>query len=176
MRFEPQLNVRARAYIVISLQRECALKLGQCQDQNPRPQCKSGVEFKLSNCRLRARHVPEKPLRCRISRATLEPVGEKKDKKGKKRPSWIWPLGLLGTGVAGAAVVVLRGCWHRKMSWPIRIQGYSYQVCLGCGIKRLFDETTFRGYGPYSYDLDKLIARERALRMKSSRDAARSAS
>jgi hypothetical protein len=95
----------------------------------------------------------------------------------KKRPAaWIWPLGVLGTGVAGAALVVLRGCWHRKMSWPIRIQGYSYQVCLGCGIKRLFDEATFRGYGAYSYDLDKLIARERAVRMKASRETARSAS
>jgi hypothetical protein len=101
---------------------------------------------------------------------------EQKNAKKKKAPAWIWPLGILGTGVAGAALVVLRGCWHRKMSWPIRIQGYSYQVCLGCGIKRLFDETTFRGYGAYSYDLDKLIARERALRMKASRDTARSAS
>jgi hypothetical protein len=33
-------------------------------------------------------------------------------------------------------------------------------VCLGCGIKRLFDEKNFRAYGPYSYDLDKLIAWE----------------
>ena len=99
-----------------------------------------------------------------------------KSAKKKKTAAWIWPLGVLGTGVAGAALVVLRGCWHRKMSWPIRIQGYSYQVCLGCGIKRLFDEATFRGYGAYSYDLDKLIARERAMRMKASRETARSAS
>lgn len=98
-------------------------------------------------------------------------------KKGKKRaPGWIWPLGLVGTGVAGAAVVVLRGCWHRKMSWPIRIQGYSYQVCLGCGVKRLFDETKFHGYGAYNYDLENLIARERAARMKQARETARSAS
>ena len=46
------------------------------------------------------------------------------------------------------------------MSWPVRYQGYSYQVCLGCGIKRLFDEEAFRAYGPYSYDLDRLIAVE----------------
>jgi hypothetical protein len=54
--------------------------------------------------------------------------------------------------------VLLRGCWHRNMSWPVRVQDYSYQVCLSCGIKRLFDEQTFRSYGPYSYDLDRLIA------------------
>lgn len=68
----------------------------------------------------------------------------------------------MATGLAGAAVVVLRGCWHRKMSWPVRSQGYSYQVCMGCGIKRLFDEEVFRAYGPYSYDLVHLIAWDQA--------------
>jgi len=82
---------------------------------------------------------------------------EKQNKKG-----WIWPLGLVATGVAGAAVVLLRGCWHGKMSWPVRAQEYSYQVCLGCGIKRLFDEKTFRAYGPFSYDLNRLITQERS--------------
>lgn len=48
------------------------------------------------------------------------------------------------------------------MSWPVRAQNHSYQVCLGCGIKRLFDEEGFRAYGPYSYDLNKLIAWDRA--------------
>ncbi len=76
----------------------------------------------------------------------------------KKQSRWLWPLGVLATGLAGAAVVALRGCWHRKMSWPIRVQEHSYQVCLGCGIKRLFDEEAFRPYGPYSYDLNRLIA------------------
>jgi hypothetical protein len=52
------------------------------------------------------------------------------------------------------------------MSWPIRVQEHTYQVCLGCGIKRLFDEQGFRGYGPYSYDLHRLIAWERSRRMK----------
>jgi len=47
------------------------------------------------------------------------------------------------------------------MSWPVRFQDHSYQVCLGCGIKRLFDEQAFRAYGPYSYDLNRLIARHR---------------
>ena len=46
------------------------------------------------------------------------------------------------------------------MSWPVRYQQHSYQVCLGCGIKRLFDERAFRAYGPYSYDLNRLIAQD----------------
>jgi hypothetical protein len=75
----------------------------------------------------------------------------------EKKSRWKVPLGLVATGVAGAAVLVFRGCWHRKMSWPVRYQQHSYQVCLGCGIKRLFDEKSFRAYGPYSYDLDHLI-------------------
>lgn len=74
---------------------------------------------------------------------------------------WTWPFGLLATGLAGAAVVILRGCWHRKMSWPVRIQDHSYQVCPGCGIKRLFDEQAFQAYGPYSYDLQHLLAWDR---------------
>jgi hypothetical protein len=48
------------------------------------------------------------------------------------------------------------------MSWPVRSQEYSYQVCLGCGIKRLFDEKNFRAYGPYSYDLNRLIVHARS--------------
>lgn len=79
----------------------------------------------------------------------------------KKKSRW-WPIGLLATGLAGAGLVLLRGCWHRKMSWPIRAQGYSYQVCTGCGAKRLFDERAFIAYGPYSYDLNRLIAWDKA--------------
>ena len=71
---------------------------------------------------------------------------------------WKVPIGVVATGVAGAAVLLFRGCWHRKMSWPVRSQNHTYQVCLGCGIKRLFDEKSFRAYGPYSYDLNRLIA------------------
>jgi hypothetical protein len=75
----------------------------------------------------------------------------------KPKSRWSWISGLMATGVAGAAVILLRGCWHGKMSWPVRAQDYTYQVCLGCGIKRLFDEQSFRAYGPYSYDLNRLI-------------------
>lgn len=75
----------------------------------------------------------------------------------KVRNSWWWPSGV-ATTLAGAAVIAFRGCWHRKMSWPIEVQGYKYQVCTGCGIKRLFDETTFSAYGPYRYELNELIA------------------
>ncbi len=82
--------------------------------------------------------------------------------ENKPKSRWSWLAGLVATGVAGAAVILLRGCWHRKMSWPVRAQDYTYQVCLGCGIKRLFDEQTFRAYGPYSYDLSRLIAWSRS--------------
>jgi hypothetical protein len=50
---------------------------------------------------------------------------------------------------------------------------HSYQVCLGCGIKRLFDEKKFRGYGPYGDDVKKLIAREQAVRARQRRILAR---
>lgn len=80
----------------------------------------------------------------------------------KKKSGWLWPLGVVATGLGAAGVVIFRGCWHSKMSWPVRFHDRSYQVCLGCGIKRLFDEEAFRAYGPYSYDLSRLIARDQA--------------
>jgi hypothetical protein len=101
-------------------------------------------------------------------------MGENQQERSQAKRSaqrWLWPLGILTTGVAGTALLLLRGCWHRKMSWPIRVEGYSYQVCLGCGVKRLFDEGTFRGYGPYSYNLHELIARDRMARLRARRDA-----
>lgn len=38
-------------------------------------------------------------------------------------------------------------------------------------IKRLFDPESFRGYGPHSYDLHQLIARDRARRMRKQKAA-----
>jgi hypothetical protein len=83
---------------------------------------------------------------------TTEPSGK------AKKSNWWWPLGVAMTGVAGAGLLVLRGCWHRKMSWPVRAQGHAYQVCMGCGVKRRFDEGRFRAHGPFRYDLNELIA------------------
>jgi hypothetical protein len=79
-----------------------------------------------------------------------------------KKSGWLWPVGVMATGLAGVVLVALRGCWHRRMSWPVRSQGYAYQVCLGCGAKRLFDEERFRAYGPWGYDLNEMIARNMA--------------
>jgi hypothetical protein len=76
-----------------------------------------------------------------------------------KNSSWWWP-GVVASGLAGAAVLAFRGCWHRKMSCPIGGQGYSYQVCLSCGAKRLFDEKNFSAHGPFRYDLNQLTAWE----------------
>jgi len=87
--------------------------------------------------------------------------------KNSKMPGWLWPIGLAATSLAGLAVLALRGCWHRRMSWPVRMQNYSYQVCLGCGVKRLFDEKRFCAYGPFRYDLNELIAWERLNRTES---------
>ncbi len=87
---------------------------------------------------------------------------------GKDRrwfPRWFWSLGFAVAGVGAAAAFLLRGCWHAHVSWPIRYDAdYSYRVCTDCGAVRLFDEKTFREYGPYHYDLDELIAREKAAR------------
>ena len=81
-----------------------------------------------------------------------------------KRSSWLWPAGAVATGLAGAALLLLRGCWHRRMSWPVRAEGQSYQVCLGCGVKRLFDEKNFRAYGPFHNNLNDLMAWETSRR------------
>jgi hypothetical protein len=75
---------------------------------------------------------------------------------GQKKSDW-WRPAIVAASLAGAAVMVLRGCRHRNMGWPIATRGYSYQVCLSCGAKRLFDEASFAAYGPYRYDLGELI-------------------
>ena len=92
-----------------------------------------------------------------------DPKKQERPEKSRKS-NWLWPAGAAATGIAGVALLVLRGCWHRRMSWPVRSQNYAYQVCLGCGAKRLFDERNFRSYGPFHYDLTELIAWETSLR------------
>jgi hypothetical protein len=80
-----------------------------------------------------------------------------------RKSSWWWPTGVVASSLAGAAAVVaFRGCWHGKMSWPVGVQGCSYQVCLRCGAMRLFDEKTFSAYGPFRNDLNQLIAWEKS--------------
>jgi hypothetical protein len=80
---------------------------------------------------------------------------------------WTWPLSITAAGVGTATAVLFRGCWHSHMSWPAQYDDrYSYRVCTDCGIKRLFDPKAFRGYGRYSYDLQELIARDRARRKR----------
>ena len=81
-----------------------------------------------------------------------------------KRSNWLWPAGAVATGLAGITLLLVRGCWHRRMSWPVRAEGQSYQVCLGCGVKRLFDEKDFRAYGPFHNNLNDLIAWETSRR------------
>jgi hypothetical protein len=84
----------------------------------------------------------------------------------RRRKHWVWPVGLAMAGFGGMAAVLFRGCWHGRMGWPIRYDDeFSYQVCVDCAAKRLFDDKTFRAYGPYGYDLHELIARERVERL-----------
>jgi hypothetical protein len=74
----------------------------------------------------------------------------------------VLPFGIAAAGIGTAAAVILRGCWHTNMSWPLSHNGYSYRTCTQCGIKRLFDEQRFRSYGPYGYDVEELITKAEA--------------
>jgi hypothetical protein len=69
-------------------------------------------------------------------------------------------LNSLKSILEAAKALVFGGCLHRKMGWPIWLGGHSYRVCLDCGAKRLFDEATLRGYGPYSYQIRDLLGRQ----------------
>jgi hypothetical protein len=97
--------------------------------------------------------------------------GDSEKSEKSRKSKWLWPAGVMATSLAGAALLLLRGCWHRKMSWPVRMQGCAYQVCLGCGAKQLFDEKNFRSYGPFRYDLNELIAWQRLQRLPTKPEA-----
>src|ERR1700690_410695 len=84
------------------------------------------------------------PYRSNCSQKTVPgevmPNPAEQGKKQKlKKSNWWCPAEAVNS-LAGAVVVAFRGCWHGRMSWPVGVQGYSYQVCLSCGAKRLFDE------------------------------------
>lgn len=85
----------------------------------------------------------------------------------KNRARWIWPASIAAAGLGSLATLLFRGCWHRRMGWPVSYeQGYSYQVCTDCGIKRLYDDRAFTAYGPFGYDVDELILRDRLVQKK----------
>ena len=65
---------------------------------------------------------------------------------------------LLLVGLGLAAKRLFRYCSHKRMGWPIRQNGYTYQACLDCGIQRLFDERRFQPYGHCSYELTRMGA------------------
>jgi hypothetical protein len=93
---------------------------------------------------------------------------QREKRETPRKSSWWWPAGAVASGLAGAAAVVaFRGCWHGRMSWPVGVQGCSYQVCLRCGAMRLFDEKTFSAYGPFRNNLNQLIAWEKSAHQKS---------
>jgi hypothetical protein len=106
----------------------------------------------------------------------VSPRSRQTAESGWKGWKWAFPLGIGLAGLASAAAVLLRGCWHRNMSWPVRVPDehgdFSYQSCNDCGIMRLFDERVFRGYGPYGYDLHALIAHEHLRRRQRMQKAA----
>lgn len=145
------LSVTYKASLVIAIS-QCRTKVGTC-----------ALLFGKQVFRLQALPGHCTTLALGISFVVVRTYGLWRVSENKKS-RWLWPLGLLATGLAGVGVMIFRGCWHSRMSWPVRAQQHSYQVCLGCGIKRLFDEQSFRAYGPFSYDLNRLIAWDLARR------------
>lgn len=43
------------------------------------------------------------------------------------------------------------GCQHKEMSRPFSRQGETYRVCLTCGARRQFNETTWETRGPFYF-------------------------
>jgi hypothetical protein len=63
--------------------------------------------------------------------------------------------------VTEVAEYLFTSCRHKTLGLPIqdRVSSCSYQVCLECGKKRLFDEKKFLAYGGFGNDLAGLLAR-----------------
>jgi hypothetical protein len=87
-----------------------------------------------------------------INAAQEKPEKDEPEKLAKS--NW-WRAGVVANNLAGVVVTAFRGCWHSHLSWPVCVKGCSYQVCLSCGAKRLFDESTFSAYGRFRYDLNE---------------------
>ena len=43
------------------------------------------------------------------------------------------------------------GCQHKEMSRPFSRQGESYRVCLTCGARRQFNQSTWETRGPFYF-------------------------
>ena len=43
------------------------------------------------------------------------------------------------------------GCQHKEMSRPFSRQGETYRVCLTCGARRQFNESTWETRGPFYF-------------------------
>ncbi|HKO45271.1 MAG TPA: hypothetical protein VJU84_18500 [Pyrinomonadaceae bacterium] len=47
------------------------------------------------------------------------------------------------------AIARVFSCRHRRMGRPFTRDGLTYRTCLGCGMRRGFDLTSWSSYGPY---------------------------
>jgi hypothetical protein len=43
------------------------------------------------------------------------------------------------------------GCQHKEMSRPFSRHGETFRVCITCGARRQFDETTWNSSGPFYF-------------------------
>ncbi len=51
---------------------------------------------------------------------------------------------------------VIFGCWHRKLSRPFTLSGWTYEVCLNCGKKFVYDRADL-GYYIHQSNSDELL-------------------
>jgi hypothetical protein len=55
------------------------------------------------------------------------------------------------SGSVGSWLAAFFGCPHKEMSRPFSRQGETYRVCINCGARRSFDDTTWNSSGPYYF-------------------------